>query len=99
MPLKRAKAYVAEHKRDGDVMEFDVSCAAVELAAKAVGCESELIAKTLSFSVGDRMMLVVYAKDARVANPKFKERFALRSKRSDNSGLPFKSNATYRSFA
>lgn len=80
MSLERAKAYLAGYERDGDVMEFDVSSATVELAAATVGCEPERIAKTLSFSVGDRVALVVCAGDARVANPKFKERFGCKAK-------------------
>jgi len=80
MSLERAKAYLAEYGRDGDVLEFDVSSATVELAAAAVGCAPERIAKTLSFSVGDRVALVVCAGDARIANPKFKERFECKAK-------------------
>ena len=74
MSLERAKAYLAEYGRDGDVLEFDVSSATAELAAAAVGCAPERIAKTLSFTVGDRVALVVCAGDAHIANPKFKER-------------------------
>ena len=35
---------------------------------------------TLSFSVGDRVALVVCAGDARIANPKFKEYFGCKAK-------------------
>lgn len=80
MSLERAKAYLAEYGRDGDVLEFDVSSATVELAAQAVGCEPARIAKTLSFAVGDRVALVVCSGDARIANPKFKERFGCKAK-------------------
>lgn len=80
MSLERAKAYLAEYGRDGDVMEFSVSSATVELAAEAVGCEPARIAKTLSFAVGDRVALVVCAGDARIANPKFKEQFGCKAK-------------------
>lgn len=80
MSLERAKTYLAGYGRDGDVLEFDVSSATVELAAQAVGCAPERIAKTLSFSVGDRVALVVCAGDARIANPKFKEYFGCKAK-------------------
>lgn len=80
MSLERAKAYLAEYGRDIDVMEFDVSSATVELAAEAVGCEPARIAKTLSFAIGDRVALIVCAGDARIANPKFKERFGCKAK-------------------
>ena len=80
MAIERAKAYLAQFGREGDVMEFDVSSATVELAAAAVGCEPARIAKTLSFEVGDRVALVVCAGDARVANPKFKQHFGCKAK-------------------
>ena len=80
MSLERAKKHLAVYGRDGDVLEFDSSSATVELAAQAVGCEPERIAKTLSFAVGDRVALVVCAGDARIANPKFKTRFGCKAK-------------------
>ena len=38
---------------------FDESSATVELAAVALGCEPQQIAKTLSFLIGDQAILVV----------------------------------------
>lgn len=80
MSLERANAYLANYGRDKDVMEFDTSSATVELAAQAVGCEPAHIAKTLSFSVGDRVALIVCAGDARISNPRFKEHFGCKAK-------------------
>ena len=48
MSLERAKEHLSEYGRDRDVLEFVVSSATVELAAKAIGCAPERIAKTLS---------------------------------------------------
>ena len=45
-----------------------------------MGCEPARIAKTLSFAVDGRVALVVCAGDARIANPKFKERFHTKAK-------------------
>lgn len=75
MAIDKVKAYFADLGREGDVVEFPVSSATVELAAQAVGCEPARIAKTLSFVVGDRVALVVCAGDARIANPKVKAQF------------------------
>ncbi len=47
-------------------MEFPVSSATVELAAQALQCKPERIAKTLSFLVEDRPVLLVTAGDAKV---------------------------------
>lgn len=80
MSLEKAKEHLAKFDRADDVMEFDASSATVELAAQAVGCEPARIAKTLSFAVDDRVALIVCAGDARVANPKFKERFHTKPK-------------------
>lgn len=80
MSIERAKAHLAQYGREGDVMEFDVSSATVDLAAQAVGCEPARIAKTLSFDMGERVALVVCAGDARIANPKFKARFGCKPK-------------------
>ena len=83
MTIERAKEHLSEYGRDRDVLEFDVSSATVELAAKAIGCAPERIAKTLSFMVDDGVALVVCAGDARIANPKFKEAFHCKAKMVD----------------
>lgn len=80
MSIEKAKEHLAKFGRADDVMEFDVSSATVELAAQAIGCEPERIAKTLSFEDGDRVALIVCAGDARIANPKFKARFHAKPK-------------------
>ena len=61
-------------------MEFPVSSATVELAALAVGCEPQRIAKTLSFMVGEKPILIVAAGDARIDNPKYKAQFSQKAK-------------------
>ncbi len=54
---------------------LDESSATVELAAAALGCKPELIAKTLSFDVNGKAVLIVAAGDAKVDNAKFKAFF------------------------
>ena len=49
MSLQQAKNYLKQFNREQDIIEFDVSSATVELAAKALNCAPERIAKTLSF--------------------------------------------------
>ena len=80
MAIERARAYLAERGLDDRIMEFEQSSATVELAAQVVGCEPARIAKTLSFHVGDRVALVLFAGDARVDNRKFKDRFHAKAK-------------------
>ncbi|MDR2729553.1 MAG: YbaK/EbsC family protein [Treponema sp.] len=62
------------------IREFEVSSATVELAASALNCEPERIAKTLSFIVGGKAILVVTAGDSRIDNSKYKARFGTKAK-------------------
>ncbi len=62
------------------IMEFDVSSATVELAAKAVGVEGARIAKTLSFLLKEEAILIVVAGDARIDNKKYKATFGAKAK-------------------
>lgn len=75
MSIEKVRAYFAPLGREGDILEFDVSSATVELAAQAVGCAPERIAKTLSFAVEGGCALVVCAGDAKIDNAKFKAQF------------------------
>ena len=80
MSMERARAYLASKGLEDRIMEFEESSATVELAARLVGCEPSRIAKTLSFHVGDRVALVLFAGDARVDNRKFKDTFHSKAK-------------------
>ncbi len=62
------------------IREFAVSSATVELAAQALQCEGCRIAKTLSFHVGERVVLVVSAGDAKIDNQKYKACFGAKAK-------------------
>lgn len=66
--------------RGMEVLEFDVSSATVELAARAVGTKPCRIAKTLSFAKGDGCILVVTAGDVKIDNTKFKQAFGTKAK-------------------
>ncbi len=80
MSIERVREYLSEFGVDGRIRELTESSATVELAAKALGCEGRRIAKTLSFHVGDKVVLVVAAGDARIDNGKYKARFGTKAK-------------------
>ncbi|MBD5417524.1 MAG: YbaK/EbsC family protein [Desulfovibrio sp.] len=80
MSIERVKAYFKQHGMAERVQEFPVSSATVELAARALGCEPCRIAKTLSFMVEGKPLLVVTAGDARIDNPRYKARFGAKAK-------------------
>ena len=73
MSLQQAKNYLKQFNREQDIIEFDVSSATVELAAKALNCAPERIAKTLSFKINERAILIVTAGDVKIDNRKYKE--------------------------
>ena len=80
MSIEKVRAYFAPLGREGDILEFPVSSATVELAAQAVGVIPARIAKTLSFLVEDHCILIVAAGDARIDNSKFKHLFHTKAK-------------------
>ena len=80
MSIEKVRAYFAGFGMESRIMEFPVSSATVELAAVAVGCEPQRIAKTLSFMVADRPILIVAAGDAKIDNPKYKAQFSQKAK-------------------
>ena len=80
MALENVKAYFRAYGIEEQVIEFEVSSATVELAAAALQCEPERIAKSLSFYGEEGAILIVAAGDAKVDNQKFKERFNLKAK-------------------
>lgn len=80
MSIDKVKAYFKQWNMENRIMELEVSSATVELAAEALGCEPERIAKTLSFRTGDDPVLVVMAGDAKVDNAKFKAQFHVKAK-------------------
>ena len=80
MAIEKVKAFFKQYGMEGRVLEFEVSSATVELAAQAAGCESCRIAKSLSFLVDEKAILVVCAGDAKVDNAKYKAWFGTKAK-------------------
>ena len=71
MSIARVKEYFKKYKMEDKVIEFDVSSATVELAAKALNTEGKRIAKTMSFRLKDRFILILLAGDAKISNSKY----------------------------
>lgn len=80
MAIEKVKKYFKELGIEERIQEFEISSATVELAAKALNCEESRIAKTLSFHVGDKVVLVVAAGDVKIDNPKYKAQFGTKAK-------------------
>lgn len=62
------------------IKEFHESSATVELAAHALCTEPCRIAKTLSFMLSDKAILIVTAGDAKIDNHKYKSFFGAKAK-------------------
>lgn len=80
MAIERVREYFRQWNMEDKILEFEVSSATVELAAEAVGVEAKRIAKTLSFQVNDKAILIVAAGDARVDYKKYKAQFNCKAK-------------------
>ena len=80
MAIEKVREYLQRFGVEEKIIEFNTSSATVELAAAAVGCEPSHIAKSLSFQVGDKVILIVAAGDAKVDNAKFKAYFKTKAK-------------------
>ncbi|MCM1123495.1 MAG: YbaK/EbsC family protein [Eubacterium sp.] len=80
MAIEKVKAYFKEYGMEERVLEFEASSATVELAAAALHCAPQRIAKTLSFLVEGQAILVVTAGDAKIDNAKYKARFGKKAK-------------------
>lgn len=87
MSVEAVKSYFREKGMEERVLEFPVSSATVALAAEALHCEPGRIAKTLSFMVEDRPILIVTAGDRKISNSKYKAKFGKKPKCSRQKSL------------
>lgn len=80
MAIEKVREYFKTKGIDERIQEFEVSSATVALAAKALHCEENRIAKTLSFHMGEKVILIVAAGDAKIDNAKYKAQFGSKAK-------------------
>lgn len=78
MTLASARAWLAEHAPDIEIIEVQESTATVAEAAAALGVEPGRIAKTLAIKIDERIILLVTRGDARLDNAKCKAAFGSR---------------------
>ena len=75
MALNDVKEYLKKYNADNRVIVLDESSATVSMAAHALHTTEQRIAKTLSFKINDKVILIVLAGDAKINNSKFKHFF------------------------
>lgn len=80
MSFDKVKSFFDAAGAGEKVLLLDHSSATVELAAEAIGCEPARIAKTMSFLLGERAILIVTAGDVKIDNKKYKEQFHQKAK-------------------
>ena len=80
MSIENVRNYFRAFNREQDILEFETSSATVDLAAQAVGVLPARIAKSLSFLVGEKCVLIIAAGDAKVDNAKYKAQFGTKAK-------------------
>jgi len=80
MSFEKVKAYFDTFGMGDRCIDLKDSSATVTLAARALGTEEARIAKTMSFLIDDKPLIIVVAGDARIDNHKYKEAFHKKAK-------------------
>lgn len=80
MAIEKVRGYFKQYGIEDRVLEFEVSSATVALAAQALNCGPDRIAKTLSFKVNEDCILIVTAGGAKIDNAKYKAQFHTKAK-------------------
>lgn len=80
MSIERARAYLRNFGIEDRVQELSESSATVALAAEALGCAPQRIAKTLSFLINGQAILIVTAGDVKIDNSKYKKYYGAKAK-------------------
>lgn len=80
MSLEKAKSYFQNTEFDGKILKFNQSSATVELAAKALNCEPDRIAKTISFLIDEQPVIIVVSGMSKIDNAKYKAQFSTKAK-------------------
>lgn len=80
MSFDRAKRDLVKYNLESHILVFEESSATVSEAALAVGVSEGEIAKTLSFYVDDKPILIVAAGDVKIDNAKYRHFFGKKAK-------------------
>lgn len=80
MSFEHVKQYFENVGLGQRVITLEKSSATVAAAAEAVGCQRKQIAKTMSFFINDKPILIVTAGDAKVDNKKYRDMFHQKAK-------------------
>ena len=80
MPFEKAKEYLAKYNLDNNIIVFKESCATVAEAAQTIGCKEEEIAKSISFLIDEKPILIMASGTSKIDNSKYKQEFSTKAK-------------------
>lgn len=80
MAIEKVREYFKKYGIEDKIIEFDASSATVKEASERLNCSEALIAKTLSFKIDDKPVLIVLAGDVKIDNSKYKAYFHTKAK-------------------
>ncbi len=80
MAIDKVREFFKSFGMEERVLEFNVSSATVELAALALGCEPERIAKSITMNVDGGCVMIIAAGDVKIDNAKYKAEFSTKAK-------------------
>ncbi len=80
MSLDKVKKYLSAFGLDGKIIEFSESTATVAQAAHALNTEPDRIAKTLSFLIDEKPIVIVMSGNSKTDNHKYKAAFNKKAK-------------------
>lgn len=80
MSIENVKKFFIGTEVENEILEFETSSATVELAAQALNCEPDRIAKSLSFLIDDKAIIILVSGLSRIDNQKYKAKFNTKAK-------------------
>lgn len=75
MSVEKVVQQLKKYDMDKRIITFNETSATVSLAASRLGCEEARIAKTLSFKLKDKYILIVTCGNTKIDNKKYKQEF------------------------
>ena len=80
MSIDKVKEYFKKFNKDKDIIELNESSATVVLAAQALNTETDNIAKSLTFLIDEKPIMILMSGDSKVDNSKYKSLFHTKAK-------------------
>lgn len=80
MSIDKVREYFKKYNMENRIIELEETTATVTDAAKALSCSEDMIAKSLSFIVNEKPIIIVFSGTSRVDNSKYKKEFGTKAK-------------------